>query len=379
MRNIIAEYIWQDAIGNFRSKSMTVPTSTYLNENEIINNLDLYPSWSYDGSSTGQASGNDSEIILKPVKIFKNPFRNKMLSGVFNKNLGWFQNNLLQTVLVLCETFHPDGTPTKINTRAKAREIFTKYHNLKPWYGIEQEFFIMQVDSSNHTTNKNLLPLGFQKDVVPEPQGQYYCSVGSHNSFGRNIVELAYSLCLFTGIKISGINAEVAPGQWELQVGPCLGIEAGDQLSITRYILHRVSEIYNVSINIEAKPLEGDWNGSGCHINFSTEAMRETGGLQHILEAIEKLKKKHSEHIVLMGKDNQKRMTGKHETADYNTFNFGVANRGASVRIPRKVNFEGKGYFEDRRPAANMDPYLVTSIMLETIGEGLEIESTETA
>ena len=66
------------------------------------------------------------------------------------------------------------------------------------------------------------------------------------------------------------------------------------------------------------------------------------------------------------GNHNHLRMTGKHETASYNTFSFGVADRGASIRIPRETEKNKKGYFEDRRPASNMDPYIVTSLIFET-------------
>jgi glutamine synthetase len=60
-------------------------------------------------------------------------------------------------------------------------------------------------------------------------------------------------------------------------------------------------------------------------------------------------------------------MTGRHETASFDKFSWGVANRGASVRINRACAEEGKGYFEDRRPASNADPYQITGIIVETI------------
>ena len=171
---------------------------------------------------------------------------------------------------------------------------------------------------------------------------------------------------MYAGVTISGVNAEVMPGQWEYQVGPCEGITSGDELTMSRYLMNRVCEDYGLVVSFDPKPVPGDWNGAGCHTNYSTEAMRQDGGYEKIIEAVEKLGRKHQEHIVMYGVGNDRRLTGAHETAPIDKFSYGVAHRGASVRIPRVAKLEGKGYFEDRRPASNMDPYVVTGKIVKT-------------
>ena len=335
---IVAEYIWLGGNGELRSKARTI-----ISDVEIYD-LEHLPEWNFDGSSTGQAPGQDSEVIIKPCSKYKCPFR---------------QGN---NILVMCDTYKPDGTPLDNNHRIWAKKIFDQKLEEEPWYGIEQEYFIYD--------NNTKKPLGFPLVNEPDPQGQYYCSVGSDNAFGRELVETHYEYCLLAGLSISGVNAEVAPGQWEYQIGPVEGILAGDQLCISRYILHRLSEKYSWYINFEPKPISGDWNGSGCHTNYSTKSMREEldnkSGLEIINDAVKKLSLKHDEHMKLYGTGNELRMTGKHETAKFNEFSSGIANRGASIRILNETIKNGCGYFEDRRPSSNMDPYLVTGILFKT-------------
>ena len=328
------EYVWIGGNGELRSKTKVMTTI----------NIDLsdIPIWNYDGSSTGQATTYESEVVLIPVAMFNDPFR-----------------DYKHDKLVLCDTYAPNGEPISTNTRSGANEIFNQKIEEKPWFGLEHEYFMMDCNTN--------LPMGFDEKKT---QGQYYCSVGTENAFGRKLAETHMNYCITAGIKISGINAEVAPGQWEFQVGPCIGIEAGDHLWMARYVLHRLSEEYNIIIDMEPKPLHGEWNGSGCHTNYSTKNMREgtqnKNGLEYINDAINKLSAKHSEHMAIYGSDNHKRMTGQHETSSYDVFSFGTTNRGASVRICNENMKNKKGYFEDRRPSSNCDPYLVTSMIFKT-------------
>ena len=215
-------------------------------------------------------------------------------------------------------------------------------------------------------------PYGWPTNGFPGPQGPYYCGVGAGKVFCRDIVEAHYKACLNAGIKISGTNAEVMPAQWEFQVGPCTGIEMGDHLWVARFLLSRVAEEFGAKISFHPKPIPGDWNGAGLHSNFSSAEMRIEGGMKHIVAAIKKLEGRHKEHIAVYGDDNDMRLTGRHETGSIDTFTYGVANRGASIRIPRECGHKGYGYFEDRRPASNADPYQITGIMMETIFGGLE-------
>uniref|UniRef100_A0A0D9WAM6 Glutamine synthetase n=1 Tax=Leersia perrieri TaxID=77586 RepID=A0A0D9WAM6_9ORYZ len=332
---IIAEYIWVGGSGiDLRSKSRTI--------SKPVEDPSELPKWNYDGSSTGQAPGEDSEVILYPQAIFKDPFRGG------------------NHILVMCDTYTPAGEPIPTNKRNRAAQIFSdpKVVNQVPWFGIEQEYTLLQ-------TSVNW-PLGWPVGGYPGPQGPYYCAVGSDKSFGRDISDAHYKACLYAGINISGTNGEVMPGQWEYQVGPSVGIEAGDHIWMSRYILERITEQAGVVLTLDPKPIQGDWNGAGCHTNYSTKSMREDGGFEVIKKAILNLSLRHDLHISAYGEGNERRLTGLHETASIDNFSWGVANRGCSIRVGRDTEAKGKGYLEDRRPASNMDPYVVTALLAET-------------
>ena len=333
---VIAEYIW---IGgndyDLRSKSKTIYG---VNADDI--KLTDMPVWNFDGSSTNQATGINSEVLLIPVAMYNDPFR-----GDGHK-------------LVLCETELTNGVPAKNNNRSFARGVFNSQavRAQLPWFGIEQEYTLFEKDKKT--------PLGWPSNGYPAPQGPYYCGVGYDNAIGRVIADEHYMLCLAAGLIMSGINAEVMKGQWEYQVGPCVSLDAGDQMWVSRYILHRVCEIYNVHVSFEPKPVHGDWNGSGCHTNYSTESMRN-GVAGSIERALVGLRNTHHAAIQVYGKNNDQRMTGTHETSKLTEFSYGVANRKCSIRIPRTTAADMRGYIEDRRPASNMDPYLVTATIAD--------------
>ena len=330
----MAEYIWIDGYeptANLRSK-------TKILDNAVSSVSDL-PSWGFDGSSTLQAEGIDSDCMLKPVWFCKDPLRGG------------------DNVLVMNEVCNPDGSPHKSNTRAPLVKLAEKFKDHDPWFGIEQEYTLMDGKQ----------PLGWPDEGYPErPQGPYYCSVGSEDVAGRDIVEDHMHACLDAGIEISGINAEVMLGQWEYQVGPVGALEAGDQLWVARWLLERIGEDYGARVELHPKPIKGDWNGSGAHINYSTVAMREPGGLKVIEEACEKLGQNIDKHIAVYGADNDQRLTGLHETCSISEFRYGVSDRGASIRIPMGTQNDGCGYLEDRRPASNVDPYKACAALIDT-------------
>ena len=362
------EYIWLDG-----SNPQQLRSKTKITNQQYGLDATKYDVWSFDGSSTKQAKsgkGKNTDCLLNPVFITDDPFR-----GSPHK-------------LVFCEVLNPDSTPHPSNNRRKLKELLedlklggsdkfagTDWKNIhssfkddSPWFGWEQEYTLTH--KPNMPFGEGIgLPLGFGTDPLkrPRPQGDYYCGVGADSVIGREIVEEHLDKCIEIGLDISGINAEVLLGQWEYQIGPVTALNGSDQLWISRYILQRVAEKHNVNVSLHPKPIKGDWNGTGCHVNFSTKEMREKGGLSLIKETMEKLQENHRSHIDVYGLHNEERLTGEHETSGIHDFSFGYSTRDTSIRIPAQSIIEGRGYFEDRRPASNCDPYLVSNRMLKTV------------
>jgi len=292
------------------------------------------PVWSFDGSSTLQAEGSSSDCILIPEQEYKNP--------------------LFGDSLVMCSVQTGEREVHPSNTRHAASKIVTD----EWWFGFEQEYFLTNPDGSI---------LGWEEGIPEKPQGEYYCGVGAGNVKGRDISEAHLEACLEAGIELTGTNAEVALGQWEYQ---CLGkgIKAGDDLWMSRYLLHKVGEEFDVCVNLHPKPQAGDWNGSGMHTNFSNQQMRTNGSEELFNSMCEKLGEVHDDGIASYGSDNDKRLTGLHETQKITEFSYGVSDRGASIRIPiYTVEHDWNGYLEDRRPASNADPYKIITHLVGTL------------
>jgi glutamine synthetase len=341
------EYVWLDGYKpepNLRSKVKIVDYESIKN----VVQVGKLPVWNFDGSSTNQANTGNSDMILKPVRVYT--------------KYGFPLEN--STVYVLCEVMDSEDMPHESNMRAKLNE---EEEGL--WFGFEQEYFIRE------EINGGIL--GHKRNIL-KGQGEYYCGVG-HNVVGRDFVEDHLNMCLEYGIDITGTNAEVALGQWEYQVFSKGKLKGGDDLWMSRYFLYKISEKYGYHVDIHPKPLtHGEWNGSGLHTNFSNNKMRNEGGYEYFLSIFNSFASRHEDHIMAYGSNNHLRLTGGFETQAIDKFSWGVSDRGASIRVPQDTANEWKGYVEDRRPGSNADPYKIireVSKSLDTAEDILEIKT----
>ena len=342
---IKVEYVWVDGCEPWGMRSKVKVLSPSDEQMVRLASYDerAIPRWSFDGSSTEQASTESSDCILNPVKLVPDPLGS-------------------HDFIVFCEVLLPSGSPHVTNQRTALVTLEDRFSSHGAAFGFEQEFVFMIGDR----------PLGFPQEGFPKPQGIYYCSAGSDRAFGRGISDTHLQACIDAGLDICGTNAEVMPGQWEYQIGGplCDAVDASDQLWLSRWLLIKVAEAYDVSVSFDPKPVQGDWNGSGCHANFSTSDMRNEGGIQVIEEACKKLSRHIDRHISAYGQGISKRLTGLHETCPADQFRWGIADRTASIRIPADVKSNGHGYLEDRRPNSNCDPYSVAHALLLTVCGG---------
>ena len=299
------EYIWIDGTEDapqLRSKTKVVEHHEW--DGSVAN----CPVWGLDGSSTNQAPGDNSDCVLQPVRIYDNPLEDNCH-------------------LVLCEVWNTDDTPHETNVRWKLFELLNGGIKDEPWFGFEQEY----------TLYKDRKPLGWPEDGEPAPQGDYYCG----RNKGEWIARKHMDLCIKAGIKIGGINSEVMLGQWEYQIGAGNPVTMSDDLWVSRWLLEKLCDKYELTVSLNPKPIAGDWNGAGCHTNFSTKPMREDGGDMVIHESIKNLEYKHNKHIEVYCYGNEHRLTGQHETCPITEFRWGVSDRGASIRVPWQVARDG--------------------------------------
>ncbi|XP_037506277.1 glutamine synthetase-like [Rhipicephalus sanguineus] len=338
---VFCTYVFVDAtLENVRSK-MRVLSYEPLSPEEC-------PKSTFCGKGTGQWPDADvnSELYLVPVALFRDPF----LKG--------------RNKLVLCEVLNSDDQPNETNTRRPCKMAMEAAKDEEPWFGIEQEYVLLE---------RNGLPIGWpsQRHALKGTQ-EYFCAVGAENIAGRQVADAHVKACSYAGVKLYGSNGEAVISQWEYQIGPLPGVEAGDHLWISRYILQRVAEDFDVVVSFEPRPFKSsEVPGGAGHINFSTKSSRGEGGLDWINKAITKLELNHELHLAAYDprkeKSNEERLKGNLLATPQREFSAGVASKTVCVRVPRQTQVAGRGFLEDRRPGANVEPYRAMQALVQTL------------
>ena len=357
---VMLEYIFTDHFNVIRSKTKIV-------RKEINSIDDLEPWYYFNFHKWNQTAGIEKSVLLDPVAIYPDPFRG-------GKHL-----------LVLCQNLSMDKTPHYTNHRAKAAEILERAKDSQPQFGIEQEYMIFQREFALHEGQADGKPMAedyCEKQRIPygwlghnNPGGDahslYFYEPGGAVCFGREIAEEHANLCLKAGLEVAGINSEGVPSQWEYQISVCDGIDVADQIILSRYILHRVSEKYNAHISFLSKPYRG-YFPSGMHTNFSTKEMREgtegKKGIEYVEDACKLLcePENHKKHIEEYG-DNAQRLVGHSYSPGLDESKWGKCQKDVAIRIPEPTVLNEKGYLEDRRPACDANPYKVIARLVQTV------------
>ena len=326
------EYIWLDGyepVPNLRSKTM-------IKEFDSFPTLEELPKWGFDGSSTKQAEGHSSDCVLKPVAVYPDTTR---------KN----------GALVMCEV------------HAARRHAAPHQCAAPPSWTIPAPG---SASSRNISSTRTAARSASRRRAIPLRRGRT-TPAWATRTWATSPARSSRSTS--TSVSTPASTTKASTPKWPRASGNSRSSAKAPRRPPTRCgspatSCERLCEKYDVDVEWHCKPIKGDWNGSGMHSNFSTEYMRENGGKEYFEKLMAAFDKYKNEHIAVYGPDNHLRLTGLHETQSIDKFNYGVANRGASIRVPHSfVNNGYKGYLEDRRPNSAGDPYKIASRILQTI------------
>ena len=332
MEKIVATYIWLDVTMHIRCKYRTL-------ERPIITDVFVPPSWVCDGAACGLTSLADAEVTLNPIYFANNPLPDAHPSDI----------------VVLCDCLNTlTGKALESNTRHFAHTAFANsLRDVHPHFSFVQEYILFDAETMQPWQWDHWFPDG----GLPKKTASY-CSVGKRFAIGREVALKHYRACLQAGLKVVSLNAEAMPGQWRFEIGALEGLSAADELVMARFFLDSICETAGLMPMYHPKP-KRNCNGSACIVKYSNDLTRAENGWTEILLIVQNLSSRHTVDMMRYGKDNDKRL-------DSTEFTYGTGDKRASINIPRSVFVSKRGHFEDRRPGANCDPYVVCALIHES-------------
>jgi len=324
------QYVWSDKFGEPR-------VITKLENDNDINKL-----LCFNGLNTGQCvEENNSDIYIRPVQKYNNPF--------------YKRTKELEPSLFVCELMLDENKPHSSNERFNSIKTLEHYDDVD--MSLTLDFFI---------TKKNV-PVAFLSNPVPNQQGIFFCGVGGDIAVGQECANEVLQNANKTDLNVTEMFGGVAPSQWTIKLEGNAKVKLLDDLICLRYIISRTAEKYGVTICFHPQLLKEEWSGSGCLIEYSNTRMRSDNQCNYIRNTVLKnLEKTHLEYISKCGEDNNKRLLGTNNTSKHTEFTSGVGKYDCSIRIPKLTNINGSGSIEDRRPGANMDPYVVVPYLVNS-------------